>query len=342
MQNPNKMYNAAPELNRGWVKKGAVTVVVCFSCFMAYQLYFTKSGFLFVESAPVGAEILVNGKQIPQLTPALIGPLRPGKYSVILKHEQYQTWDSEIKVPRRDTLWITPELLIKNDAVTSLHLTTEPAGAMVRIDSAVQASSTPMFVRNLEPGNRNLHISMPGFADIDTVVFLLPREENLTFMLEHLRGDLTINSIPAQASIWLDGRLLSAKTPHRISEINSGDYTIETAKNGFKKLRKTVHVRSGKTVAVNFNLAAKKSKTGFGKILLRAAIVTENDRERTTFPAIIIDGELQGQAPSTFTLPAGTHKIVARLNGFPNQEKMITIVANRTIQHKFEFSKSSR
>ena len=341
MQNPNEVYKPEPEPHRGLVKKSAVTIIVCFSCILIYQLKFTKSGFLFIESAPAGAEIRVNDRPIPQHTPALVGPLRPGKYNIHLKHSQYKAWSSEIKVPNRDTLWITPELVARDDAVSSLQLHTRPAGAKVALDGISQPDSTPLIIQNLKPGECKLCLSKSGFVVLDTSIMLHPGDEKLVFELKQLRGKLSINSIPEQAKIWSDCQLLSDKTPQVNNNIPSGHYTIATAKNGYRKQRKKVHVRGGKNAAVHFTFQIQNSQVGFGKILLTAAIVTDNARERATFPAIIIDGELQGQAPSTFTLPAGRHKFSARLNGFPTQETTIRIVANQTIQHKFEFSKSN-
>lgn len=342
MQNTKEFYKPEPESNKGWVKRSTIAIAVCFSCVLIYQLKFTKSGYLFIESAPPGASIEINDQLVPQQTPALVGPLRTGKYRIILKHDQYKIWSSEIKIPNRDTLWITPELIVRDDAVSSLGLQTVPAGVVAMLDSVSLSGTTPLQIHNLKPGMHSLHISRKGYVNLDTSIILLPGDENLKIELQQIRGNLSINSTPANAKIWLDGQLLSAKTPHIINNVGSGTYTIETAKNGFSKQRRQVRVRDGKTVAVNFNFSVQKPQAGFGKVLLTAAIVTENNRERATFPAIIIDGELQGQAPSTFTLPAGRHKISARLSGFPTQENTVKIIANQTVQHKFEFSKSNR
>ena len=49
----------------------------------------TAQGSLWVTSSPAGAAITINGKRIPQTTPAQI-PLPPGSYTVIVEKDGAQ------------------------------------------------------------------------------------------------------------------------------------------------------------------------------------------------------------------------------------------------------------
>ncbi|KAA3619982.1 MAG: PEGA domain-containing protein [Calditrichaeota bacterium] len=327
----------------GWgrIRKIVLVIAGCLIVYLVYNYYYTSKGYLYIDSAPSGANIRINEKQLAEVTPSLVGPLRPGKHEILLQLPSYETWYTEIKVPRNDTLWLTPELIVRPGSFSSLDILSTPGDASIFIDDILQQATTPAVLTRIKPGPHHIQIQKQGFTSIDTILFLRPRSEKLEFMLQRSAGSLIINSTPSQANIWFDGKLLSSKTPHQVDNIDIGLYTVELGRNGYKKSKKTVNIQTDQTASLNFKLDKLKASKGFGKILITAAIVTQNDRERTSFPAIFIDDEIRGQAPSTLSLPVGEYTIEARLSGFSSLQKTVTILANRTIHHKFEFSKNN-
>lgn len=62
------------------------------------KLMIYKTGIIYINSAPAGAEIYVNGKKSNELTPAQIEELRPGAYKIEVKREGFYTWEKELVV----------------------------------------------------------------------------------------------------------------------------------------------------------------------------------------------------------------------------------------------------
>jgi len=57
-----------------------------------------KTGIIYINSAPAGAEIYVNGKKDDELTPTQIEELRPGIYKIEVKRDGFYSWEKEIVV----------------------------------------------------------------------------------------------------------------------------------------------------------------------------------------------------------------------------------------------------
>lgn len=74
-----------------------------------------KTGILSLRSTPSGASIYVNGKLYPDLTPAMVGELKPGNYSIEVKRESFYPWQKELAirpnmVTRADNIILFPIL----------------------------------------------------------------------------------------------------------------------------------------------------------------------------------------------------------------------------------------
>ncbi|MDD5128856.1 MAG: PEGA domain-containing protein [Candidatus Omnitrophica bacterium] len=81
--------------------------------FNTHTLKFVKTGLIYIKTQPEGASIYVNGKLIPEKSPASIQELLPGVYKVTLTLAKYYPWRSEIdveagKVSRIDKVILFP------------------------------------------------------------------------------------------------------------------------------------------------------------------------------------------------------------------------------------------
>ncbi|MCA9732336.1 MAG: PEGA domain-containing protein [Deferribacteres bacterium] len=321
------------------LKKVVLLAMLCIILIFLYKYYFQKTGYLFIDSAPTGAKVQIDGKTNSSNTPCLVGPLKAGKHAIKLELHGYDVWQAVIKTPGKDTLWLTPELLVKAGTYSILHIASTPGEASIFIDENRQETVTPATLNNLIPGSHKIQLRKNGFFPIDTLIYVQPGEQNIEFFLQRAKGKLVINSTPANAQIRLNGELLSTKTPYIFNDIGAGIHQVEISSNGFKSVHRTVNVSADETLSLDVNLHRASEKSNLGEILITAAIVTDNDRERATFPALIIDGEVKGQAPCTLQLAAGEYTIEANLTGFEPKQKTVEIHAGQTINYKFEFRK---
>ena len=66
--------------------------------FNTHNLKFVKTGLIFIKTQPAGARIHLNGRFIPEKSPATIQELLPGSYKVTLELDQHYPWKSEVEV----------------------------------------------------------------------------------------------------------------------------------------------------------------------------------------------------------------------------------------------------
>ena len=79
-----------------------------------------KTGMMFIESEPEGAEVWLNEKLVDNQTPVRIKNLLPNKYQVRLSKEGYMDWEKEIKVIDGQTNTIQYIRLFKDNSVPQL------------------------------------------------------------------------------------------------------------------------------------------------------------------------------------------------------------------------------
>jgi len=82
--------------------------------FNTQTLKFVKTGLIFVKTQPAGAKIYLNGKLIPEKSPASMQELLPGAYKVTLELARHYPWKAQVeveagKVSRIDKVILFPE-----------------------------------------------------------------------------------------------------------------------------------------------------------------------------------------------------------------------------------------
>ncbi len=80
-----------------------------------FKIY--KTGIIYLKSQPSGASIYLNGKMLPDVTPARIEELKPGEYRVELKRDGFYPWQKEMVV--------RPNMVTRADDIILFPLTQE-------------------------------------------------------------------------------------------------------------------------------------------------------------------------------------------------------------------------
>jgi predicted Ser/Thr protein kinase len=120
-------------------------------------------------------------------------------------------------------------------ALGELQISSTPFGASVTIDNKTNPDwVTPFAARRLKPGRHTVvftfHDYQPETRQIEVVAGTkLP----LYVQLQVAQGFLALNSDPAGAEIYIDGRDSGQVTPSRIT-VNAGQHRIALRKEGFK------------------------------------------------------------------------------------------------------------
>ena len=124
-----------------------------------------------------------------------------------------------------------------------------------------------------------------------------------------LKGRLTLNSVPQNAEVVLNGKTLG-RTPLTEYELTPGDYPIIFAFDG-QTHQQTLRITAGETTEYTYRFE------GFGAIQIDAT---------TSGCEVSVNGNLAGTSPLTVEgLPAGTYTIVVKKTGFRTVEETVTL-----------------
>ena len=213
-----------------------------------------------------------------------------------------------------------------------LHLQTtvrtEPAGALVVLGDRAQKS--PATFADLEPRKYNLRIMSPGYEPLETSVDFRSKHspELALFRLARSKGALEVQSEPAGAQFSLrseDGQVLrEGVAPQTIADLPTGKYSI-LAHRGDWEMSADVDVQRGETANKSF-------------AFVRALTIITSE---PTGAEILVDGQSRGRTPLHLDLPARSHELVAHLDGWPDEQQKIDVVAQRENAMRFVFANGS-
>jgi len=223
--------------------------------------------------------------------------------------------------------WLKP-----SQSGADLHLQTtirtEPAAALVVLGDHAQKS--PATFADLEPRKYNLRIMSPGYEPVETSVDFRRKQlpDLPPFRLVRSKGALQIQSEPPGAQFSLrseDGQVShEGVTPQTLADLPTGKYSI-VARHGDWEMRGDVDVQRGDTANKSFAFVRALTK-----------ITSE-----PTGAEIFVDEQARGRTPVRLDLPARSHELVAHLDGWPDEQQRIDVVAQRDNAAHFVFANGS-
>ena len=205
---------------------------------------------------------------------------------------------------------------------------TDPAGALVVLGD--HASKSPATFSDLEPRKYSLRIMSPGYDPVETVLDLSTRSVSdlPVFPLVRSRGSIAIEAQPPDARYVLrseDEKISrTGALPAKISDLPTGRYSLVAQRDDWE-MTDTVEIKRGETVRKSF------------------AFVTVPLSLTSDPPGadIVVDGVARGRSPVRIDLPARAHEVVARLNGWPEEKRPVTLEAGKENAAHFVFANGS-
>jgi serine/threonine-protein kinase len=129
-------------------------------------------------------------------------------------------------------------------ATQPVSIISSPAGATATLDGNPQKACKAPCSLDAQRGRHTISITMPGYQiehrDVDVESSPV---ETLPVILKRLGGTLLLASVPAGATISVNGRPIPQVTPAQIA-LSPGTYTIAIEKDG-KRGSATVEIRNG-------------------------------------------------------------------------------------------------
>ncbi len=127
-------------------------------------------------------------------------------------------------------------------------------------------------------------------------------------------AELTVNSTPQGAEIFLNGKDTGFITPKTMRNLQSGNYTLTLKLKGFKDFSKNITLVKGRTL----ELSPKLEKAA------ETVNVTINSSPEGA--KILIDGnDTEKITPATLDLKIGEHTLTLTLSGYKTMKQQITI-----------------
>jgi tRNA A-37 threonylcarbamoyl transferase component Bud32 len=149
--------------------------------------------------------------------------------------------------PRRRWLWLAGTLAIAGGGALgmvagrrarptgALVVLSEPAGASLILDGVPRAERTPAALPELQPGEHRLRVQRAHHQPLERYVQIKPGETAaLQLQLETQSHALEVDSVPAGATLFLDGALVAGTTPLRLEVSDDEFHTLRLEKTGFQ------------------------------------------------------------------------------------------------------------
>lgn len=278
------------------------------------------AGLVLLKSAPVGADIEINGAHRGK-TPLLLTDLPLGKYRLKASAPGYLGRDVEFDVESRTPQLVTVSLT-SDSAV--LILKTEPPGASVRVNG-LSKGDTPCTIERLPAGENELVISLPGHVVYHSKIKLQAnRQESLDITLEPSPGALSVVTIPSGARLFLDDNLCG-QTPLALQAIASGTHIIRAELDGYTPVSRTLDFLQGEKKVEEIRL---ERDVGVLEVMVKPEGV------KVFVDGLEVGGALLGPDHSIprfcQELAVGAHVVSLRLKGHGTVERRVLVEKGQT------------
>ena len=218
-----------------------------------------------------------------------------------------------------------------------LKIVTTPAGATVELDGKALDGETPTSVEKLDPGDHSVVITKSGYrTDKRTTTLEAGKQRLLAVVLTRAVATATIDvsSTPPGADIEVDGKPAPQPTPAQVP-VSPGTHVVVVRKQGFQPAEANVNLQAGE----KYKFAPDLHQAGGKGLLRRMFGGGGGDRvplQVRTFPPgaqVLVDGTaLPKTTPLRAPVPAGTHHLVIKLDGFRSIERDITVTKGQPLE----------
>lgn len=282
----------------------------------------TQSGFLFdggtmgiVKTVPKNAEIWVYvpwGIKRLTITHPQLGLLRD--YMIPMPVEKATVYELVLISGRVETT------VIEEISSQWLVLTPEPANALVYIND--EFVKTGEYMAKLKPGTYTYRVELPLYHTEAGRFEMGAEKKTMNVKLKPAFGYISVNSQPESgAQVFVNGKLLTARTPLTTEAIASGEHTVQVVKEMYQPAVQKVTVTDGQTTPLTVRL-----QPNFAELSVNAPAGA----------GIVVNNEQKGVGSWSGRLSSGIYSVEARLakHKVAKQDVELTTGEKRTIELK--------
>ena len=232
---------------RGWSATQVLILLVTVLALFLIWFLFTAKSVRLAFSAPTQSVTLSGGFS---LNLGEVFLLREGSYQLVAQAPDYVELTTAIDVDERRNQEFFFELI---PTPGLLQLTVEPSSATVQIDdqqpmAAPQGGSSSL---TLAAGEHRIELSHPRYQGTAEIVEIEGKgvQQQLSVTLLPNWSDVTMNSQPSGAMIYIDGESTGVATPGTVPAL-AGERLMELRRSGFKRYQQRLFAEAGTAVTL--------------------------------------------------------------------------------------------
>jgi formylglycine-generating enzyme required for sulfatase activity len=264
-------------------------------------------GKLTVRTDPaVEALVTVDDVQIGQ---APYGPLelQPGIHLVTVTAERFLPFRERLAVPglgRHQELYVQ---LVPRWA--EVRISSNPSGATV-YRGQERIAVTPATLQLME-GTHQLSVVRDGFKAWDGVIETAANQDRTipVIELEPANAELRVSTIPAGASVTVDGRY-RGQAPLKLALSPDVDYSIGVSKAGYGSAERQVRLAAAASREMTIDMTARVG-------IVNLTVSPED-------AVIFVDGRQSGTGSTTLHLSSAPHRLEVRKEGYQTFSRSVT------------------
>jgi len=294
----------------------------------------STSGTIDVTSSPAGATVYLDGKNSGYNTPATLPGISAGSHTVRCSMTGYTDASEDVTVTAGQTTSLMVTLQSQGPLTGTISVSSTPTGARIYLDGTDTGYNTPRTFSGVPVGSYTVRCSMTGYTDVSQgVTVTAGRTSSVKVYLTRqgpVTGSISVSSVPAGASVWLDGKITGYKTPVTLNGISAGSHTVRCSMTGYTDASQGVSVIAGQTASLMVTLQDEGPLTG-----------TISVSSTPTGARIYLDGTDTGYStPRTFSgVPVGTHTVRCSMAGYTDASQSVTVNAGRTSSVKVSLTR---
>ena len=246
---------------------------------------------LTIKTKPeIGANIMLNGRAIDEITPHTNSMIPSGKYEITVTKERYKTVTELVEINDGETKVVEMTMTLDVSVITL----TADNQTEIYINGEYKGKGE--WSGELYSGNYDVVCKKQYHKDLQqTIIVEGGVSKKYEFSPEPIYGIINVDSEPSGATIIIDGKKYGV-TPATINNVMIGRHELRLDKNGFGIITKTFTLEENNPVNIKENLPDGQKIT----------ITTGN-----TSAEVYIDSEPMGKSPVTKVVSFGRHTITA-------------------------------
>ena len=210
-------------------------------------------GMLVVDSTPAGASVFLDGAGVGVTPSCTVTPLPPGSYRLRVELPDHHVHEEMVAIKPYERVNIGASLL---PAFARVSLETQPPGALIYLNERSPGIS-PLADLRIPSGELEVKVLLPNYHARDTTLTLSDGQQlALSLGLAPAHGSLRVESDPPGATIILDGRERSERTPAYVPVVSSGTYSLRLELPEHHPVERSVRIQDGQPTRVSVPLRA--------------------------------------------------------------------------------------